>query len=288
MRDTLVGYSRAMYANWLWHRPLQLLVDAGEGVHLALGSNMFAFSMLAMTHGHSDHVLGLPGLAGARRFGRGATSKAWTVLYPAGSPGVETMRAVLPQLWRGVDFPISWIPVAPGDARPIGRQRVIEAFAVRHVPPDPALGYRVIETRRRLKPELTALPQPEIEQIARTRGREAVMEDYRHVIFVHSGDAMPIDPDIARGADLLVHDATFLDGDERREPIHATSEEALAVAREAGVRVLVMSHLSTRYDRAAAIPRLSEQVVASGFEGECWLLDEAEFVDLRPEAWSRS
>ena len=52
-------------------------------------------------------------------------------------------------------------------------------------------------------------------------------------MFAHSGDAMPIDPAVVRGADLLVHDATFLGTDERRAPIHATTDEALDVAREA-------------------------------------------------------
>jgi ribonuclease BN (tRNA processing enzyme) len=58
MQETLRGFSRGMYANWLWHKPLQLLVDAGEGLQIALGSNVFSPSVLAITHGHSDHVLG--------------------------------------------------------------------------------------------------------------------------------------------------------------------------------------------------------------------------------------
>ena len=66
MQDTLRGYSRGLYSNWLWHKPLQLLIDAGEGLQLALGSNVFSPSMLAITHGHSDHVLGLPGFIAAR------------------------------------------------------------------------------------------------------------------------------------------------------------------------------------------------------------------------------
>ena len=65
------------------------------------------------------------------------------------------------------------------------------------------------------------------------------------------------------------------------EPIHATTEEVLALAREAGVAALVLNHLSVRYDRATAVPRIREQLAASAFSGECWLLDEAEFINLR-------
>ena len=82
MQETLRGFSRGMYANWLWHRPLQLLVDAGEGLQIALGSNVFSPSILAITHGHSDHVLGLPGLIAARRFGKGAVEMPLTIVFP--------------------------------------------------------------------------------------------------------------------------------------------------------------------------------------------------------------
>lgn len=280
LREIVAGYSRAMYSNWLWHRPLQLLVDAGEGVHLALRTNVFAPSVVAITHGHSDHVLGLAGMAGARRFGKGANAKPWVVLYPKDSLGVEGTRRLIAELWRGVEFPIRWIPVGPGDTHPLSLHRRLEAFAVTHVAPEPALGYRVIETRRRLKGEFGGMAQSDVEHIARMKGRDAVMEEYQHLLFVHSGDAMPIDPALARHADLLVHDATFLGSDERREPIHATTEEALRVAREAGVGTLVLNHLSVRYPRDTAVPRLREQVVASGFMGACWLLDEDQFIEL--------
>ena len=281
VHETLEGFSRALYSNWLWHRPLQLLVDAGEGVHLALRTNVFAPDVVAITHGHSDHVLGLAGLAGARRFGKGSTSKPWTVLYPEGSSGVAATRELIAGLWRGVEFPMTWIPLKAGGTHRLSQHRVIEAFTVQHVVTEPAFGYRVVETRKRLRPELSALPPREIERLARTTGRDAVMEQYGHTLFVHSGDAMPIDVGLARGADLLVHDATFLGAEERREPIHATTEEVLALAGDAGVAALVINHLSIRYDRAIAVPRIREQLAASRFAGECWLLDEAEFINLR-------
>ena len=92
---------------------------------------------------------------------------------------------------------------------------------------------------------------------------------------------MPIDPSLVADADLLVHDATFLDEADRKYPIHATTEEALEVGRQAQVKTLILYHLSIRYDRATALPALRAQVAASGFTGECWLLDEGELTNLR-------
>ncbi|HWI18144.1 MAG TPA: MBL fold metallo-hydrolase [Vicinamibacterales bacterium] len=281
MQDSLRGFSRGMYSNWLWHKPLQLLIDAGEGLQIELGSSVFSPSVLAITHGHSDHVLGIPGLVAARRFGKGATDKALTILYPEGSRGVQAARELLGTAYAGVVFPLNWIAATNGTSHPIGKGKQLEAFAVRHTEHEAALGYRVVETRKRLRPEFAALSQAEIEAAARQGTRDALLEDVRHIVFAHSGDAMPIDPALVTDADLLVHDATFLNEPDRREPIHATTEEAIDVARRARVKTLVLHHLSIRYDRATALPALRAQVAGSGFTGDCWLLDEGNFIALQ-------
>ena len=280
MQDVLKGFSRAMYSNWLWHKPLQLLIDAGEGLQLALGSNVFSPSVLAVTHGHSDHVMGIPGLIASRRFGKGAVDKPLTVYYPEQSRGVQGVRELLGISYAGVVFPVTWTALAPGAIVPMGKTRSLHAFAVRHTAAEPALGYKVVETRRRLKPEFAALTQAEVEASARQGRRDELLEEIAHITFAHSGDAMPINPALVAGADLLVHDATFLNEPDRREPIHATTEEALEVARAADVKTLVLYHLSIRYERATALPTLRAQVAASGFKGECLLLDEGEFIEI--------
>lgn len=280
MQDLIRGFSRGMFSNWLWHRPLQLLIDAGEGAQLALGTNVFSPSMLAITHGHSDHVLGIPGLIAARKFGKGAVDKPLTILFPEGSRGVQAARDLVSTVYQDVVFPLNWIAVKAGDAVPLGKGRRIEAMAVLHTTNEPALGYRVIETRRRLKVQFASMPEAEIEAAARSGRRDELLEDAAHVVFAHSGDAMPIDPAQVMHADLLVHDATFLDEPDRREPIHATTAEALEVARAAAVKTLVLYHLSIRYDRVTALPKLRAQVAASGFAGDCWLLDEDRLVKM--------
>src|SRR6185436_13777897 len=225
MQETLKGFSRGMYSNWLWHKPLQLLVDAGEGLQIALGPNVFSPSVLAITHGHSDHVLGLPGLVAARRFGKGAVDKPLTIVFPEGSVGVQATREWLGRAYSGVVFPLTWIAAVPGTAVPIGKNKQLEAITVRHTANEAALGYRVAETRTRLRPQFASLPQSEIEAAVKNGTRDQMLEDFAHVLFAHSGDAMPIDPALVKNADVLVHDATFLNEPDRREPIHATTEE---------------------------------------------------------------
>jgi ribonuclease Z len=270
-----------MFSNWCWHEPYQLVIDAGEGLQLALGQKIWAPELVALTHGHSDHVLGLPGFIASRKFAKGAQEKALTVVFPEGNNGVLAVRELLTRMWSAAEFPVAWVPLRPGGEHRLGKTRVLQAFATAHGGSEPTQGYAVLEERRRLKPEYGGLGEQEIRALVRESGRDALMEGYRHVRFAHTGDAMPIDPALVAGADLLVHDATFLDADDRKWDIHATTLEALDVGRAAGVGCLVLHHLSIRYDRASALPALRAQVAASGFAGECWLLDEERLIDLR-------
>ncbi|MCX6545471.1 MAG: MBL fold metallo-hydrolase [Acidobacteria bacterium] len=281
LQNTISGFSRAMYSNWLWHRPLQLLIDAGEGLQLALGQRVWAPDIVAITHGHADHLLGLPGFIASRRFSKGAQDKPLTILYPEGSAAVETIHDLAGRLWPHEQFPVTWIGMKAGDEHRCGRTLVLQSFASRHGMSELTLGYRVLDLRRHLRAEFAGLPESDVRERVRTMGREAVMEEYRHVVFAHTGDSMPIPADLVAKADLLVHDATFLDGDDRKWDIHATVGEALAVGRAAGVGCLLLYHLSIRYERNEAVRRLRALVAESGFSGDCWLLDDGRLISLR-------
>ena len=270
-----------MFSNWCWHEPFQLVIDAGEGLQLALGQKIWAPAVIALTHGHSDHVLGLPGFVASRRFAKGAQEKPLTIVFPEGNSGVLAVRELLARMWPAADFPVTWAPMQAGGEFRLGKSRILQAFATSHGSSEPTLGYAVLEERRRLKPEYAGRSEREIRDLVRQGGRDALMEAYRHVRFAHTGDAMPIDPALVAGADILLHDATFLDAGDRKWDIHATTAEALEVGRAAGAGCLVLHHLSIRYERSAALPALRVQVASSGFAGECWLLDDARLVSLR-------
>ena len=140
VRD-ISGFSRAMFSNWCWHEPFELLIDAGEGLQLALGQKIWAPEVVAITHGHSDHVLGLPGLIASRRFAKGAQEKPLTVVFPDGNSGRP--RGARP---AGQDVVLHGVPGdlgadrAEGEFR-LGKTRVLQAFATVHGGSEPTLGY---------------------------------------------------------------------------------------------------------------------------------------------------
>jgi len=105
------------------------------------------------------------------------------------------------------------VPVRAGGEFRLGKNRVLQAFPTSHGGSEPTLGYAVLEERRRLKPEYSGRSEHEIRDLVRQGGRDDLMEAYRHVRFAHTGDAMPIDPALVSGADLLMHDGTFLDAE---------------------------------------------------------------------------
>ena len=280
MNDLLVGYSRGLFSNWLWHRTLHLVVDAGEGLQLGLSTRVLAPTHLLVTHGHADHTLGLPGFVAARRFGIGDPEKPLTIVHPEGSRGVEVARGTLERQWPRETFPLTWVGARPGFETDCGKNKILRAFAADHGSADVALGYMVLERRRRLRPEHQGQPETDIRRLVAERGRDALMEDYEQILFAHTGDSMPLDPSLFTNADVLVHDATFLVEADRRERIHATTGEAIVTARAAGARTLVLQHLSVRYEREDAILALKKQVVELGFQGACWLLDGPTLVRL--------
>ncbi len=241
------------------------LVDCGEGtqrqlIHTGAG---FDVSSIFFTHFHADHYLGAIGFL--------RTLSMQDRTEPLDVYGPRPARSLLKvMLFTGAErfhFDVRIHEVAPGDRVRRGGCEWV-AFATDHRVP--SVGWALREDTRpgRFHPERAeALGVPkgplygELQRggtVTLPGGRAVRPEDVlepprRGRTVVVTGDTRPCQATVeaARGADLLVHDSTF--GDEEseraRETMHSTAREAAAVAREAGVERLVLTHLSSRYDR---------------------------------------
>jgi ribonuclease Z len=244
-----------------------ILFDCGEGsqrqmMRYGVG---FSFTEVFFTHYHADHMLGITGLL--RTMGL-QDRTAPVVLYgPRGAQRVLGAAVVL-----GIErnkFPVEIVEIRPG-GRLTRPEYDIVAFETEHRAD--TVGYALVEHTRlgRFNPERALeLGIPEGPLWGRLhKGESVLLEDGRIIspadlvgapragrALVYSGDTRPTLSVIeaARGADLLVHEATF-GGDEAeraKETGHSTAAEAARVAHEAGVRRLVLTHISPRYNRDA-------------------------------------
>jgi len=233
----LLIYSKALYASWVYYSPDRILFDCGEGASSILGNKAFAIRRVFLSHGHADHIAGLVGLVNIRNNALGDTEKELTVYYPKGNYLISEMMAFLAKTNRRLNYDLEWVPLEAGDRVELlaGQMpRFIEAFPTVHVDNETSLGYNVVETRHRLKPELAGAPENEIVARVRADGKESVSEDYDQKLFSYGGDSVAIKPAYVAETETLCHDTTFLDERDRKEYKHASLREAIACAREAG------------------------------------------------------
>jgi ribonuclease Z len=225
----------------------------------------FSFTEIFFTHYHADHILGVTGLL--RTMGLQDRSAPVTLYGPRGAARVLGAAVGL-----GIErnkFPVEIREIRPGD-RLQREQYDLVVFETDHRPD--TVGYALAEHTRlgRFNPDRAReLGVPEGPLWGRLhKGETVVLEDGRSVApadlvgsprrgrtLVYSGDTRPslAVVEAARGADLLIHEATFgSDELERaRETGHSTAAEAARVAVEAGARRLVLTHISPRYTRDA-------------------------------------
>jgi ribonuclease Z len=246
-----------------------LLFDCGEGTQRQMMRYGVSFGLqdIFFTHFHADHLLGVIGLLRTMALqGRSEPMRLW------GPRGASRMlkRAVEFGMDR-LTFPVETIELEP-DQRVERQDYAIVPYPVDHRGAR-AVGYAVIEADRkgRFNPELAReLGVPEGPLWGEIhRGRAVTLPDGRVIEpstlvgtrrpgrkLVITGDTRPCPAtiEISRGADVLVHEATFGDEEAARavETGHSTAREAAEVAAAAGVGSLVLMHFSARYSRDAA------------------------------------
>ncbi len=241
-----------------------LLFDCGEGTQRQMMRYGTGFDVkdVYFTHLHADHFLGIIGFV--RTLWMADRQDPMRLYGP--KPAGRILSQALSLGLQGARFPIEIHELKDGEA--VQRDGYeVRAFKVDHR--ISAMGYALSEPNRPGRFNLERARElgiPEGPLFGRLQHGEAVvLPDGRSIApsevlgparpgrtIVISGDTRPCPTtrQAASGADLLVHEATFGDEEMERalETSHSTAREAARLAREANVRRLVLTHVSSRYD----------------------------------------
>ena len=241
----------------------RLLFDCAEGTQRQmLRSNVGLVDLreVFLTHYHADHYLGLPGML--KTFALRGREVPITIYGP---PGLSDLFSSLKRIFGKLTYPYELVELSPGDSLEREDYR-LTTFSVAHGVS--SVGYALVEDDRpgRFAVETAdSLGVPSgPERGALQRGEPVTLADGRVVTpdqvlgeprpgrtIVIAGDTGPSPTvvEAARGAELLVHEATFLEDerDRARETAHSTALEAAELARGAEVSMLALTHLSNRY-----------------------------------------
>jgi ribonuclease Z len=241
----------------------RMLFDCAEGTQRQLlRSNVGLIELreIFLTHYHADHYLGMPGML--KTFALRGREVPITIYGPS---GLRDLFAAMRRIFGRLTYTVELKELRPGDELIREDYRLV-IFAVAHGVS--AVGYALVEDPRPGRFDVQAADAlgipPGPERGALQRGESVTLPDGQTITpdkvlgparpgrkVVIAGDGGPSESVIeaARGADVLVHEATFCE-DEReraRETQHSTALEAAGVARAAEVELLALTHLSNRY-----------------------------------------
>jgi len=240
---------------------VKMLFDCGEGTQRQMQRSLGLTQVdeIYLTHYHADHVLGLPGLLKTYNL---TDREAPLTIY--GPPGLEELFTIFRPLLGRLGYELELVELRPEDYA--GHEEFeVEAYEVEHR--GRANGYAIVEDERPGRfdpdaakaagvpegPSFAALQRgEEVEGSAGTVHPDQVMGPGRPGrTIVLTGDTGPSPATVAAAADaeLLIHDAAFMEEDAARaaETGHSTLRQAAGVAAEAHVKLLALVHISARY-----------------------------------------
>jgi len=248
MQFTITGYSTALFSTWYFIEELRLLFDAGEGLASSLLQKSRKIDHVFISHADRDHLTGL------LQFNQLNARPGFPIIYyPKDSGSFPALKEFSTKFDPHVAGTV-WTPIAPTDEIRIKDDVFIKVIPNGHVPDKPgirSLSYKVMHSKMKLKPELTKLPGEEIKRIIEEQGKESTHTEIQTNLVSYSGDTPVEDLTRWEHSKVLIHEATFMHGEEGKIHTHGNKhsylEEVMEMVSGAKIEQLVLGHFSSRY-----------------------------------------
>ena len=264
-----------------------LLLDCGEGSQRQLMLSPFSFMKvraILITHLHGDHVFGLPGLLQTMSLSN--RSDPLVVCGPRGT--ASALDAMMSVTEGETTYPVEVVEVEGGEEVHVGCYTVFPyatdhgIASVGYVLKEPDRPGRIDAEKARSLGiqggrEMALLKSGET--VRGVRPEQVVGPPIAGFRLAYSGDTRPCqtEDEAVVGVDVLIHEATYMDSesDSARDHYHTTARQAAEVAKAAGARYLVLTHISNRYE-----DREKVQTEASGTFPETIVADDMDLLEL--------
>lgn len=243
-----------------------LLLDCGEGTQIQLRKYKVKSSRIShifISHLHGDHYLGLVGLLSSYNLAK--RTKPLTIFGPQGLDDIILTNFRWSNTKLG--YPLTFIKTDPEAFNLILSLRGIDVFSFPMKHRLPTTGFLFKEKpglRNLIKDKLreSAIPLQAIHNLRRgddytdPSGQFYSLEEYTYPFppmrsYAFCSDTI-FDPGLKQyisGVDLLYHESTFMDSDEKRAAVtfHSTGSQAGQIANLCRVKQLLLGHFSSRY-----------------------------------------
>lgn len=232
------------HSNWMLAPEYDFLIDAGEGAASSIGiGRLAALRNIFITHPHWDHVAGLFQVLNLRK--RQDLGIPLTIWHPA-SQKIDSIRKMV---GRGYDWKIA----DPKEKIPVSKNLFIRPFEVKHRQTY-ALGFKCFESRTRRATKFSKYTSEQLSSLVQSHKRQGlpppvISEPYDAHIFTYTGDTEPLPPSTLGSPEILMHDATYLQGMENEaiDKGHSSLGHALSAKQASGAKVLVALHVSPQH-----------------------------------------
>jgi ribonuclease Z len=259
MQLNITGYSTALFSTWYFIDELKILFDAGDGVSASLLQKSRKIEHVFISHADRDH------LGGLFQFNQLNARQGYPIIYyPKDSGSFPAIKDFTTRFDPHVAGTV-WNPITPESNLRIKPDLIIKAIPNGHVATKPgvrSLSYKVIQSKLKLKPELTKLSGEEIRRIIEEQGKANTHTEVQTTLLGYSGDTPVEDLTRWENTKVLIHEATFMHEDDNQIFAHGNKhsylEEVMEMISRSKVEQLILGHFSARYSAEQIDRRILE------------------------------